>query len=143
MSQQGIAASVVGMLWSWSRAHREFFVGTNEAGMVLDGDARGADAAVFARERIDPNDRRYARVPPVLAVEIEGREEGERELREKAAWYLDRGVLVVWVVLDGTREVLVMGADGETRVGAGARLPPHPALPGLEPEVADFFEQLD
>jgi hypothetical protein len=34
-------------------------------------------------------------VPPVLAVEVTGREEGERQLRDKARWYLGAGVPVV------------------------------------------------
>jgi Uma2 family endonuclease len=143
LSQQVVAVSVGGVLWTWARSHRDFVVGGNEAGMVLEGDVRGADAVVFRRETVDTSERRYARIPPILAVEVEGREEGEVELRTKAAWYLERGVLVVWLVLDTTRDVVVIQPDRESRVAVGERLPPHPALPELEPDVADFFDQLD
>ncbi len=53
------------------------------------------------------------------------------------------GVRLVWLVLPKTREIVVMWANGETRYGPGNRLAAHPALPGLEPAVADFFDQLD
>jgi len=83
------------------------------------------------------------RVPPILAVEVAGREEGERELRTKARWYLEHGVQVMWLVLPKTREVVVMRADGEERYGLGDRLAADVRLPGLEPAVSEFFDQLD
>ena len=83
------------------------------------------------------------RVPPILAVEVAGREEGERTLRAKGRWYLARGVHVVWVVLPRARAVVVMTSDGETLHTAGERLPAHPELPDLVPAVDEFFEQLD
>ena len=49
---------------------------------------------------------------------------------------------VVWLVLPKSRDVLVVTAGGETRHAAGDCLPPHPALPGLEPAVERFFRQL-
>jgi hypothetical protein len=64
-------------------------------------------------------------------------------LRAKTTWYLDVGVVVVWIVLPETREVVVMTDGSEARLGKGGRLPAHPLLPGLAPNVADFFRQLD
>lgn len=57
----------------------------------------------------------------------------ERELRAKARWYLAQGVGVVWLVLPGSREIVVVRPDGESRHGAGDRLPEDPRLPGLAP----------
>src|SRR5206468_11834466 len=88
LEQQGVTLSVVGVLDVWGVDHPDFFVGGNEAGMLLEGDTRGAEGAVWRREALGPITRTYARVPPILAVEVAGREEGERELRAKAAWYL-------------------------------------------------------
>jgi len=51
-------------------------------------------------------------------------------------------VAVVWLVLPKSRDVLVVTAGGESRHRPGDRLPPHPALPGLEPVVERFFRQL-
>jgi hypothetical protein len=66
-----------------------------------------------------------------------------RFLQEKAAWYLARGVKIVWLVLPATREVVVVTAGGMTRYGEGDALPTHPELPGLAPDVYRFFRQLD
>src|SRR5437899_10494961 len=88
--QQGVSIGVATVLGTWGEEHPEFFVGGNEAGMLLDGDVRGAEGAVWRRESVVPLTGRYVRVPPILAREVAGREEGEPELREKARWYLGR-----------------------------------------------------
>jgi Uma2 family endonuclease len=144
LRQQLVAVSAVGALRAWAKPHREFLVGGNEAGLLFGDDARGAEAAVWRRESLPSREEdAFVRVPPILAVEVAGRDEGERELRDKARWYLARGVRVVWVVLPATRDVLVVEAGGETRRARGQRLPAHAELPGLAPSVDDFFDQLD
>ena len=94
--QQGVSVSVVGILDRWQEERPEFFVGGNEAGMILGKDVRGAEGAVWRRDAVFPLTGGYMRVPPILAVEVGGREEGEPELRAKAQWYLDHGVAVVF-----------------------------------------------
>ncbi len=138
-TQQATVADVVGVLIPWQRAHPEFSVGTNEAGMRLGDDSRGADAGVW-RQR--PQRRGFRREPPVLAVEVAGQDEDAGALRTKARWYLAHGVSVVWIVLPGTREVLAVTSAGETRHEVGGRLPPHPDLPELQPEIAELFRQI-
>ena len=142
-TQQFVCISVAGLLDAWSQLHPEFAVGGNEAGMILGAEVRGADAAVWRRRDLPQRSGGYQRVPPVLAVEVAGLDEDEAELREKARWYLAHGVGVVWLVLPETREVIVIRPGAETRARRGERLPPHPDLPGLEPEVDRFFRQLD
>ncbi len=44
--QQDVTGSVAGLLDRWLDDHPEFTFGTNEAGMILDGEVRAADAAV-------------------------------------------------------------------------------------------------
>ena len=141
--QQQVAVSVVGVIDRWLDEHPEFAAGGNEAGMMFGRDVRGAEAAIWRREALGPLTGKYVRVPPLLAVEVAGREEGEPELRRKASWYLDHGVHVVWVVLPAVREVLVITRDGERCCMAGEALPEHPDLPGLGPVVERFFRQLD
>ncbi len=141
--QQRVAISVAGILDRWLDDHPEFVVGGNEAGLLFGRDARGAEAAVWRREALDPRTTDYVGVSPLLAVEVAGREEGEPELRTKAAWYLTRGVRIVWLVLPATRDVVLVTTAGESRHGPGERLPVHPDLPGLVPEVDRFFRQLD
>ena len=132
-------ATVLGV---WVRSHADYEAGTNEAGMRLGDDTRGADGAVWRRADAGPDTGGLVFVPPVLAAEVAGRYAGEPALREKAHWYLEHGVAVVWLLLPSQREVLVLTAEGDSRHGIGATLPPHPALPGLTPAVADLFWQI-
>ncbi len=141
--QQDVAADVAFVLRSWSEKHSGFVVGGNEAGMKLGGDVRAADAAVWRAPDVSPRTGRVRVVPPVLAVEVSGQDEEERVLRDKARWYLEHGVAVVWIVLPETREVVILRASGETRLVHANRVPPDAALPGLEPLVSELFAQLD
>lgn len=140
--QQDVAGSVAGILDRWIDDHPAFCFGTNEAGMLLGGEVRAADAAVWSRADLSAHTGGYRRVPPILAIEIAGRDEGEVELRDKAAWYLAHGVKVVWIVLPTSREVVELRPGREARHAVGTCMPGHPELPGLEPEVARMFRQL-
>ena len=142
LMQQGTAVDATYVLRRWSEDHPEFFVGGLEAGMLLGGDVRGADAAVWRRDELGALTTGFARLAPILAVEVEGQEEREPRLRDKARWYFDHGVQVVWIVLSSSREVIVLRAEAESRHVVGDRLPAHASLPGLEPEVERFFRQL-
>ncbi len=106
------------------------------------GEIRAADGAIWRRTDVEPRTGGFRRAPPVLAVEIAGRDETEPVLREKARWYLDHGVARVWLVLPDTREVVALTADGESRHSDRDRLSGGPELPGLEIEVARLFRQL-
>jgi Uma2 family endonuclease len=131
------------VLGNWRKGHRDFVVGGNEAGLVLGGETRGADAAVWRRADLGPNQGKYFRVPPILAVEIQGKFDEVHELRAKAQWYLAHGVHVVWLLLPEERRALVVRPGGELVVRPGARMPSDPLLPGLEPMLDELFEQVD
>ena len=140
--QSYTVADVTGALFPWVRAHAEFALGTNEAGILIHGDARGADVGIWRRADAGPARHHFQRVPPVLAVEVAGEDEDEAALRNKAAWYLNAGVHVVWLVLPDQREVVVTTAAEERRYHSGERLAVHPALPDLTPLVDEFFVQI-
>ncbi len=133
---------VVAAVDPWLRSHPEFVGGTNEAGLLLDGDVRAPDLAVFCTRDIDESSPGYARVAPVLAVEVSGEREDETALREKARWYLAKGSEVVWLVLAESTEVLVLTSAGEHRCGLDDVLPERLSLPGLAPRVRDFFHRV-
>jgi len=141
--QQDVAMDVAYVLRSWSERKPDFIVGGNEAGMKLGQDLRAADVAVWRTEDAGQRSARVRSVPPVLAVEIAGEDEEERVLRDKARWYLDHGVAVVWLVLPEAREVVVITPAHEKRFGRTDRIDSHESLPELEPEVARLFAQLD
>jgi Uma2 family endonuclease len=143
-TQQDTVTDVVITLGSWVRAHPEFVLGTNEAGMHLGGETRAADAAVWRVSELPGYSGGFRLAPPVLAVEVAGRDgDAEAELAEKARWYLAHGVAIVWILLPETREVRVVTADHVLRLDRAATIPTHPSLPGLAPTVAELFTQLD
>ncbi len=141
--QQDVAATVVAVLYRWVRDHREFIVAGNEAGMLLGEDARGADAAIWRRREAEPRTGGFRRTPPVLAVEVAGRDEDELALREKAAWYLAAGVQLVWLVLPDSRELVELVQGQEQRLTASEEITGRASLPGLSLLVSELFEQLD
>jgi Uma2 family endonuclease len=141
--QHDTCADVVGVLMEWRRRQPGFRVGTNEAGMMLGGDVRAADAAVWRADLLGEEEGRLRTVAPLLAVEVAGRYDDEEALRAKAAWYLEHGVIVVWLVFPRTRTVLVSTAAGELSLAPGDRISADPNLPGLEPQLADLFSQID
>jgi Uma2 family endonuclease len=141
--QQDTTADVVAVLAAWRKTHRAFVLATNEAGMLLGGDARGADVAVWRKRDALPRSGNYRHSPPVLAVEVQGELENEASLRAKAAWYLAHGVEIVWLLLPRERRVVVSTAAGSSELRSGDQLPAQPSLPGLSPRVDELFEQLD
>jgi len=141
--QMYVATDSTLVLGNWAADRPEFIVGSNEAGMHLGGDVRGAEGAVWRREDLGGPAGGFEHVVPILAVEVTGQEEDAEALRQKAAWYLGRGVANVWIVLCDSGEVLAMTREGERRYGRGERIAEHPALAGLCPLVDRFFETLD
>src|SRR5262245_41620401 len=140
--RQDTAADVTTELGLWSRAHPDFVVATNEAGILFGQDVRGADAALFRRADVGAYTGGLRRATPVLAVEVAGKDDSPQLQQNKAAWYIRHGVEVVWVLVPRTRRVVVMTADRSIELGLGDRLPAHPSLPGLEPLVDDLFRQI-
>jgi Uma2 family endonuclease len=136
-AQAAVAANVVYLLVDWARAHAGFEVGGNEAGMLLGGAVRGADAAVW-RSGGKKRSSGFRRKPPVLAVEVGGEDEDEAVLTEKARWYLEHGVETVWLVFPEQREVVVVTNRGRKRQSSG-RLPAPASLPELSPALAEIF----
>jgi Uma2 family endonuclease len=141
-TQQYVASDVTFILRSWAGSHIQFVVGSNEAGMKLGGSVRAADAAVWRRTDVGSATGRIQHTAPVLAVEVSGTDEEEDVLRQKARWYRDHGVAVVWLVLPQSREVIVVNEAGDTRYSMGQDLPPEEQLPDLRAPVAGFFSQL-
>ncbi len=140
--QQDVSAETVRLLGNWSVLHPEYVVAGNEAGMLLGGEVRGADVAVWKRSRLGAYKGTFRKVPPVLAVEIAGEDEEEQALREKARWYLKNGVELIWLVFPRTRVVLSITSSSARRI-VGPRLLPAASLPKLKLSAQELFRQLD
>jgi Uma2 family endonuclease len=130
------------VLTAWAHDRDEISVLTNEAGMKLGDDVRAADAAVWRAADLPDDPDVLPRRPPLLAVEVAGRDDTEPQLRTKAAWYREHGVPTVWILLPTTREALVIADDRELRFGRDDRLPSPTALDDLSPTVASLFRQV-
>ena len=143
--EQDTTTDVVIILGAWVRQNPDFVLGTNEAGMRLGGVTRAADAAIWRRAHLGAYEGGLRRVPPVLAVEVSGPDDGDSEsaLLEKARWYLGVGVEVVWILIPRAREVIVVSGEGEKRLSGSAVLPSHASLPQLTPKASDFFIQIN
>lgn len=139
--QQDVSAEAVRLLGNWSVLHPEFIVAGNEAGMLLDGEARGADVAVWKRADVGPHRGRFRRVPPILAVEVAGEDEDEASLTSKARWYLRHGVKTVWLTFPEQREVIVVTARRSRKLRGSSKLEAA-GLPGLDITAAELFRQL-
>jgi len=141
--QQRTVADVVTALGAWRMGAPDFVLGSNEVGMLLGGEVRAADAAVWRQDALGPivGDE-LPRVAPVLAVEVAGRDDTLELLRDKATWYLARGVTIVWVVDPSTRRVHVIDRSGETTLEVSDTLAERPELPGLVVPIQRLFRQL-
>lgn len=139
-TQSKVVLNLARLIGNWAHARPDFIGGTNEAGMRLGTDTRGVDVGVW-RTKGRGSLKGFAHVAPVLAVEVEGEEEAERErpLRKKARWYFVHGTKVVWLVLPSRREIIVLTARGESRHRPGEMTPEHTALPGLRVAVDEVF----
>lgn len=139
--QQDVSAEVVRLLGNWSVGHSQFVVAGNEAGMLLGGEVRGADAAVWRRTDVGPQRGHFRRAPPVLAVEVAGEDETEATLLDKARWYVRHGVKTVWLVFPELRSVLVVSGRSTRRARGRARLTAV-GLPDLDLTAGALFRQL-
>ena len=139
-TQSKTVVNLARLIGPWTRKHRAFVDGTAEVGIRLGGDSRGADFAIW-RKKKRGSLRGFARVPPLLAVEVEGEEEAEqaRALRKKTRWYLEHGTKIVWLVFPSRREIVVITTRGEGRYGPGEMTPEHAELPGLRIPVSEVF----
>jgi Uma2 family endonuclease len=139
--QQRTAADVVTVLGLWRRTHPQFVVGGNEAGMLLAGEVRAADAAVWRKGDLEPGPG-FPRIAPVLAVEVAGRDDTMEVLGDKADWYLAHGVAVVWLLDPREQKARVITRDGIHDIGSTGRIPDHPELPDLGPALQELFSQV-
>jgi len=80
---------------------------------------------------------------PDLAVEVHGRDQSRREMREKADYYLRNGSKLVWIIYPDTRTVEVCTWTGEslaiTTLDEKATLTGGDVLPDFTVPLSDIF----
>ncbi len=106
---------------------------------------RAPNVAFFSAERLSPPfPQTFVGLMPDLAVEIKSPSNTMAELREKAAWFLQHGTRLVWLVLPdrAAAEVCRQGDDGTVDyefVGPDGSLSGEDVLPGFELELRLLF----
>ena len=109
--------------------------------MILGGDARAADAAVWRRADVEPRSGGFRRIPPLLAVEVSGRDEGELELHAESRLVSRARCANRWLVLPASQQAVIVTNEGSSRRSGDAVLSAD-ALPGLAIAVSALFAQL-
>ena len=125
---QWMASEISGEIRNYARLNDLGFVGVEGGFSPIDDrhTLRSPDVAFVRKDRMpQPLPQTFAGFMPDLAVEIKSPSDTMAELREKAAWYLQHGTRVVWLVLpdqegaevcrradDGTVDIEFVGPDG-------------------------------
>jgi Uma2 family endonuclease len=76
---------------------------------------------------------------PDIAVEIKSPDETLPDMRRKAAYYLEHGTQLVWLVYTERRLVIVLTADTEDILSVNDTLDGGSVLPGFTLPVRDIF----
>ena len=106
---------------------------------------RASDVAYFSAERLSPPfPQTFVGLMPDLVVEIKSPSNTIAELRAKAAWYLQHGTRLVWLVLPDQQraEVCRLGDEDELTfemVGPAGSLSGEDVLPGFELSLGQLF----
>jgi len=140
--QSQTVSDAVDVLAAWAHARADLCVHTNEAGMKLGDDVRAADVAVWRVADLPDDPDMLPRKPPLLAVEVAGRDDSESSLRAKAAWYREHGVPTVWILLPDSREVIVLDTAADRRFRGTEPVTAPAGCDGLTPPVATLFRQV-
>jgi len=149
MSPSGIEASAIAMRIG-SRLNA--FAFERRLGIVTGADGgyyfgrnpdtvRAPDIAFIRIDRLPPPAERqgYSSVIPDLAVEVVSPSDRERDVLDKVAFYLAKGVPLVWVVRPRPRTITVHYADAQLVLHEADVLDGADVLPGFYLPVADLF----
>lgn len=144
---QWLASELSGEIRDYVKRNDLGFVGV-EGGFSPIGDRhtlRAPDVAFVRKDRMpQPLPQTFAGFMPDLAVEIKSPNDTMVELREKAAWYLQHGTRLVWLVLPDQQGVEVCRQDDNgalacKTVGPNGILSGEDLLPGFKLEMVKLF----
>ena len=76
---------------------------------------------------------------PDLAIEIQSPSQGDRELADKAAYYLANGSRMVWLIYPDRRLVEILTADDRQLLTENGTISGGDVLPGFSVPVKDIF----
>jgi Uma2 family endonuclease len=145
---QGLIAGIIPMLFLQYAEARKLGYPTVETSHKLPKDKHNARRPDVSFRRANSPIVTEGAVPrmPDLAVEIQSLDDSPRELREKAAYYLQNGSEIVWLVYPKTKSIEVCtlteaGTMAIVPVTLEGKLTEGAVLPGIELSVKDIFER--
>ncbi len=108
-----------------------------------DHNARLPDVSFTRRERLKPVvDEGVVSQIPDLCVEVQSPNDTARKMRDKAAYYLENGAQLVWLIYPKKRMVEVLYPDGEFDILSGNdTLTGGDLLPDFSILVSKLFEE--
>jgi Uma2 family endonuclease len=104
---------------------------------------RRPDVYVVVRPNRPVTRRGAAPGVPDIAVEVKSPDDGVREMREKALFYLANGAQLVWLVLPDKKIVEVYTPHEDSVLVEGDTLTAEPLLPGFSMPVSEVFDVFD
>ena len=135
-SHGAIEGWIYRLLQNWLETeHMSDFISGTEITHDLGGWLCVPDVAVLPLEGED-----YPREAPLLAVEIASKSNTRRELRAKAARYLERGTEMVWLVYPESRSLeLCRAGEAMQTLAGGDVIEGGATLPGFRKGVSELF----
>jgi Uma2 family endonuclease len=138
-----IVSNILAFIWNFIRPRKLGRVTVEARHRVPNDDhkARIPDIAYTSAERALPLTTQGP-VPqmPDLAVEVKSPDDSYLELRQKAAYYLDNGSKMVWLVFPEKRIIEVYRPDVDVEIlTPGDSISGHELLPGFTLAVDDVF----
>lgn len=139
-----LAATLIGFLWTFLRAHKLGVVGAPDTLMRLQpGQDRLPDVSFTAWENLptaDAHMQRVGRYAPDLAVEILSPNNTRKEIERKRREYFTAGTKLVWIVDPDARAVAVFtDPNTHTVLTEADTLDGGTVLPGFILPLADLF----
>ncbi len=139
-----VCANIVKVLGRHADTQPVGFVCSNDAGVIVERDpdtVRGPDVAYFDDvQTAEDILAEYAKVPPVIAVEVLSPDDRVNQVALKVDEYLAFGVKQVWVVDPDAKEIAIHRVGQSMRLlSQDDELSGGDDLPGFSCRVSDFF----
>lgn len=139
-----VCLNVGAILQNFAFQRRKGYACSNDTGLVLERDpdtVRGPDLVFYDQvKRYDGLNPGYSKQPPTLAIEVLSPNDKWGKVTRRLTQFLEKGVLVVWLVDPEGRSVTVYRPNQFPQVFEGNdELLGDPDLPGFRCRVADFF----
>ncbi len=143
-----VAGNIYAPLWNFVKPRKLGRVGIEvRHGLKKDKhNDRIPDISYTSAERVSTVVKQGAvKYMPDLAIEVQSPDDSQREMREKAAYYLQHGSKIVWLVYPADRFIdeCTLGDDGEMRIrqyDINSVLTGGELLPGFTLAVRDIFD---